>query len=124
MARKHTASVSLDLPRLLLKHAAGMGIDAGQACQQIGLDAATLQNPKGRMSFDQFDALWEVVACQANDPNFGLHFGESAPGYSSGHLLLAVMVNCATLGEALERFCRYHGLLADGALPELRDEGQ
>ena len=124
MARKYTASVSLDLPRLLLKYAAGAGIDAAQACQQIGLDAAALQAPEGRMSFDQFNALWEAVACRANDSNFGLHFGESTPGYSGGHLLFAVMVNCATLGEALERFCRYHSLLADQAPPELHDEGQ
>jgi hypothetical protein len=38
--------------------------------------------------------------------------------------LFAVMMNCATLGEALERFCRYHRLLADGAPPQLCDEGQ
>ena len=123
-ARIHTASVSLDLPRLLLRYAAGIGIDADTVCQRIGLDAAALQNPNRRMSFDQFNALWEAVACCANDPNFGLHFGESTPGYSGGHLLFAVMVNCATLGEALERFCRYHSLLADTALPELCDEGR
>jgi AraC-like DNA-binding protein len=121
-ARKYTASVSLDLPRLLLKYAVGAGIDPDQVCEQIGLKAATLRDLEGRMSPDQFSALWETVAQRANDPNFGLHFGESAASYSSGHLLFAVMGNCATLGEALERFCRYHGLLADQAPPELIEE--
>ncbi len=124
MARKYTASVSLDLPRLLLKYAAGAEIDPDQVCREIGLDVAALQVPEGRMSSDQFNALWEAVAHRADDPYFGLHFGEAASSYSSGHVLFTVMVNCATLGEALERFCRYHSLLADQAPPELRDEGQ
>lgn len=120
---RHIASVSLDVPRLLLKYVAGLGVDAADICHQIGLEAASLQNLEGRLSIEKFDALWDAVACRVDDPAFGLHFGEAAPDFSSGHILFAVMMNCATLGDALERFCRYHGLLVDGAPPKLYDEG-
>jgi AraC-like DNA-binding protein len=122
--RRNNLSVSLDVPRLLLKYAAGLGVDVNDICQQVGLEAASIQNLEGRLSFEEFDALWEAVARRSNDPTFGLHFGEAAPNFSTGHILFAVMMNCATLGDALERFCRYHGLLVDGATPQLCDEGQ
>ncbi len=38
--------------------------------------------------------------------------------------LFAMMMNCATLRDALEQLCRYHGLLTDVAIPELHGEGQ
>jgi AraC-like DNA-binding protein len=122
--RKATASISLDVARLLLKYAVGLGIDTDAVCRCMGLDIVTLQQDLGgRMAAKTFDALWAEVAGRANDPWLGLHFGEAIPGFSSGHILMGMMLNCSTLEEALARFCRYHGLLSDGAVPELRVEG-
>jgi hypothetical protein len=87
MARRYTTSVSLDLPRLLLKYAAGAAIDA-QVCRQIGLDAAVLQVPEGRMSFDQFNALWGAMAHRADDPHFGLHL-------ASPHRVIQAGMSCS-----------------------------
>ena len=113
----------MDVARLLLKYAADLGINTDAVCQCVDLDIATLQDLAGRMTTKAFDALWAGVADQANDPYLGLHFGVAIPGFSSGHILMVMMLNCSTLEESLARFCRYHGLLNDGAAPELKAEG-
>jgi AraC-like DNA-binding protein len=66
--------------------------------------------------------IWSQAAAQANDPFFGLHFGSAIPDLMAGHLLPAVMLNCPTTAAALERFCRFHGLMANAAPPALRHE--
>jgi AraC-like DNA-binding protein len=122
-ARKHIPSISLDVPRLLLKYAADQGIETSNVYELAGLSATHPQQSGGRMSFARFADLWEAVVQRSADPYFGLHFGEKVLGFAGGHILLAVMMNCGTLGEALERFCRYHHLLADFTRPSLVDDG-
>jgi AraC-like DNA-binding protein len=71
---------------------------------------------------ERFGVVWREIAQQAGDPAFGLHLGETATELAGGHILLSVMMNCPTLGEALNRFFRYHGLLADFAQPRMHLE--
>src|SRR5512138_1073 len=106
-----TYSVSLDVSRILLKYISIQGIDLPKTYQQIELDRAALNDPKGRMPIDKFNALWEEVVLQSHDPDFGLHFGETVPNFSNGQIVFAMMLSCPTLKEALEVFCRYHALL-------------
>jgi len=117
-----TYSVSLDVPRILLKYASSRGIDLSQTYPQIGLDRDARNDPKGRMPIDKFNVLWEEAARQSADPDFGLHFGEAAPNFSSGQIVFAMMLSCPTLKEALEVFCRYHALLGNIAVPGWNDD--
>ena len=110
-------SVSLDVTRILLKYASIQGIDLSKTAQQSELDKAALNDSKGRMPIDKFNLLWEEVTRQSHDPDFGLHFGENAPNFSSGQIVFAMMLSCPTLKEALEVFCRYHALLGNIAVP-------
>lgn len=119
-----SASASLDLLHMLLKYASRLGIDSAKILQQIGLTETLLNEPGGRISFRRFNILWQYILEQSNDPVFGLHFGEAVPDFSSGHVLFAMMMNCASLKDALEQLCRYHGLLTDVAAPELSSVGQ
>jgi len=122
--RKTVTSVSLDVPRLLLTYAAGLGIDRDAVCQSIDLNAASLQTPDGHITLDQFHALWAEVAHRTNDPVLGIHFGEAVTDYAGSHILLGIMMNCRTLHDALGCFCRYHGLITDEAPPELLHENR
>ena len=121
--KKAVTRISLDVPRIVLKYAADLGIDPGEIYRAIDFDPAALHDPNGYISSKQFDQLWAEVIQRANDPYFGLHFGEVLVNLTSGHLLLGVMANCSTLREALERFCRYHGLIGDDLPPVLHAEG-
>jgi AraC-like DNA-binding protein len=50
----------------------------------------------------------------------GLSFGEAlAHHYPGGNILFGVMSNAPTLKEALEKFCRYHDIMADAVKPAL-----
>jgi AraC-like DNA-binding protein len=113
------ASVSTDLVRLLLEYAATQGLRAGVLLAGAGLDRSTLEDREARVPFARYQALWLAAAEQSADPDFGLHFGEAARHFPAGHLLGAVMLNSPTVGEALTRFCRLHGLLGDAVAPRL-----
>jgi AraC-like DNA-binding protein len=78
----------------------------------------------GRAPVSACDDLWRRISAVSDDPALAVRFGEAAASAMGGHVLFAVMLNCATLGDALVRFGRYHGLLADGAGPLSRDEGR
>ncbi len=69
------------------------------------------------------EALWQALQGQTGDADFGLHLGEAFAGLSQGHVLFAVMSNCPTVGSALEKFFRYHDLMADTIRPCLLHEG-
>lgn len=68
---------------------------------------------ESRISIEQLNSIWDQISFQANDSDFGLHFGEESQGFPGGNILLAVMMNCATLGNAMEKLARYHGLTTD-----------
>jgi AraC-like DNA-binding protein len=118
--RRITASG--DVTRMLLQHASSMGLDAERIARAAGLAPSMLAGPQARVPLEQFNTIWSEIARQAGDPTFGLHLGETAPELAGGHILFAVMMSCPTLGEALDRFSRYHGLLADFARPCLHLE--
>ncbi len=109
--RQPTTSVNLVLA--LLKYASALGFPPAEIFSAASLSPAILENPEARISFRQFDALWQAIARRAADPHFGLHLVEAAHNYPSGEIMLAVMHNCPTLGSAMEKLARYHALSTD-----------
>ena len=56
----------------------------------------------------------------AGDENFGLHFGKDlAANYLRGNILINLMANSATIGNAMKIFCKYHLLMEDAVLPKM-----
>ncbi len=119
-AAEPTASV--ELIRMLLRHASRAGVAAGEICRSVGIEAAALEKPGARVSAERFFALWDEIATRTGDAEFGLHFGVAIAESASGHLLAAVLRNCGTLGDAIDRFSRYHDLLTDGVRLEARSD--
>jgi AraC-like DNA-binding protein len=115
-------SVSIDVARILSKYASIQGMDVSRLYQQAGMDKNALEYPSGRMPIERFTALWEEIVRQSRDPDFGLHFGESVPNFSSGQIVFAMMLSCKTLQEAIDVFCRYHALLGNIGVPRWEDD--
>ncbi len=107
------ATASSYLANLLLQYAARVGIEPRAVCAATNLAAETLTDPAARLPLKAFNALWNEVAQRTGDPDFGLHFAQAADRLAAGNLLQAVLLNCATVGSALEKLARYHGLTTD-----------
>ncbi|HES75841.1 MAG TPA: AraC family transcriptional regulator [bacterium] len=121
--KKHPVSASTTLTRILLRYAASLGVDVQTVTHAAGLSASVLDDAQGRVSVEQFNALWDEIAHYINDPDFGLHFGETASTNPNGNVLYAVLMNSATVGEALECYFRYHALMLDVLQPQLIQQG-
>ena len=121
VGKKQKASVSINLIRILLKYLTKCGIDYDAPCKDAGIDALILNDHEARISTQQFDIIWKEAVKKADDINFGLHFGrEIANSYLGGNILFSMMTNSATVGNALEIFCRYHTLMEDSILPKMK----
>jgi AraC-like DNA-binding protein len=118
------ATASSDLAKLLLHYAAQVGVDPAEACVAAGLTADALADPAARVPHPTFNALWQAVAQRSGDPDFGLHLAEAADALAAGSLLLAVLMNCATVGNALEKLARYHGLTTNMVSLRMEVRGQ
>jgi len=117
-----SATASIDLTRILLKYASKASLDIRKVCDAARLDPSVLKNTGARIPIEQFNAIWEEIVARTHDRNFGLHFGEATHHFLTGHVLFSVMMNCATVGEAMEKYFRYHSLMADAVLPEMEPE--
>ncbi len=116
-------SVSSDLLRILLQDLSLGQRTLHQILEVAGIDPALLQSSQQRLSADQFYVLWRAVEESADDSEFGLHLGELRQGLPGGHVLFSAMLNSATVGQALERYCRYHDIMADLVVPGLSTRG-
>ena len=114
---KHSVSVRMIL--MLLKNVSGTGINTQAICDAVGLTSKTLEDPETRIPFDCMENIWKEVALKTKDNDFGLHLGESIHDYPGGNIVLSVMLNCPTVGEALNKFCCYHNLMSDAIQPKL-----
>ena len=120
--RRGRLTVSAYMARSVLGYAAKQGIDSQEISRLAGLPAGALDDLEARIPTRVFTSIWDEVMCRAQDENFGLHLGTGGELFKGGDVLYTVMLNCPTLGEAIDRFCRYHSLMADLVKPKLECE--
>lgn len=117
------ATVSSDLVQILLRGLFTANETLQQLVTRAGIDPAVLASSQERIGADQFNALWAEIEAATDDPHLGLHLGELRQGLPAGHVLFAVLMNSPTVGTALERYCRYHDIMADIVRPRLLERG-
>ncbi|MBN2387180.1 MAG: AraC family transcriptional regulator [Anaerolineales bacterium] len=117
-------SVSVSLIHAVLKYAADLGIDPAGICQAVDLPMETIRDAERRFSARKFHQLWTEVVERTADPDFGLHFAERLQDRPAGDLLGVVMLNCPTVGAAMEKLSRYHGLVTDLVQVHIRHQGE
>ncbi len=109
--------------RLLVRAAEARGVDTRALLADVGLPAATLEEPEARVSLDVVRALYREAALRTGDADFGLHLGERLPRGAFGLLDYAAGAS-ATLGEALRQVVRYTRLVDQGGETHLAVEGE
>jgi AraC-like DNA-binding protein len=103
----------MDLITILLQSAASLGIDPASVKAATGLAMDGPHDPDARIPFEQLYLLWNEMVRRSGDPDFGLHLGEAGSRLWARGLLSLVMMNCATMGNALEKMAHYHSLMTD-----------
>ncbi len=121
---KHKISVSTVLTHLIFKNLAKTtGVSLVDICKIAQINPLIFKDRDARIpvSTKMLETTWERVENVIKDRNFGLILGkEIAHNYMGGNILLNVMLNCSTVGEAIEKFCQYHDIMADVIQPKLK----
>ena len=116
-AKFYTASV--DLLNMLLKYASQIGIQEQTISSICDLNLNAYRINSERVPIKAFNKIWLAVHKGAADPNFGLHFGEASHHMLRQHLLYAMMANCDTVEQAIQKKFQYHNLIMDMIQPAL-----
>ncbi len=121
---KYKVTASTALTHLIFKSMAKTtGISFIDICKIAQINPSILKDRDTRIpiSTKTIETVWESVEKVIEDKNFGLILGkEVAQNYIGGNILLNVMLNCSTVGEAIEKFCKYHAIMADVIQPKLK----
>ncbi|MFZ2634283.1 MAG: AraC family transcriptional regulator [Desulfosalsimonadaceae bacterium] len=113
-------TVSKALLHVLARFSENNSLDFKGICEAAGIDAAAFSKTDDRISAHQFLRIWNLVEQAAGDDHFGLHFGKELAGnYLRGNILINLMANSATIGNAMKIFCKYHLLMEDAVLPKM-----
>lgn len=102
--------------RALLDSGARAGVAEEGVLEELGVERAVANDPRGWITVAQMARAWEIVPSRSGDPSFGLRAAAETPPGVYGALDLATM-SSATVGEALSRMERYYRLL--GAMSTL-----
>ena len=87
------------------------GLDAAPALALAGIDPVQLQRPEARITAQQMEAVSGAAMRELDDEALGW-FARRLPWGSYG-MLARASISAPTLGLALARWCRHHGLIAD-----------
>jgi len=108
----------------LLAYAVQRGLSPQMLCRQAGIAYAALQQT-GTPAPDalQTERLWRCAALEANDPFFGLHFGESMQLAALG-VIGQILHSSGTAGEALSHAGALLHLITDLFSMQISHEAQ
>ena len=98
------------------------GLNADEMLANVGLSPSLLQVPQARVSAKHYGALWRTIALALDDEFFGQDSRRMKAG--SFAMLCHSVVNCKTLGQALDRSLRFYGLILDDFSGTLVRDGQ
>jgi len=108
--------------RLTAERLKQQGHDAAAALRRVGLQAARVQDPEGRIPFHKHAEFLELAARLTEDRCFGAHLGASVNPKQIGTVGY-VALSSSRLRTAIERVCRYARVLTEGVEPRLEAAG-
>jgi AraC-like DNA-binding protein len=96
-------------------------IDVASLLERVGLSPGLLQVPQARVSAKQYGELWRLVAWTLDDEFFGQDSRRMKAGTFA--MICHAVLECKTLGRALERSLRFYALILDDIGGKLTREG-
>lgn len=104
-------SISIYFVRSALEPVIERGLDCTELLRDAGISPALLHAPKGRVTAENFSALWLGVARMLDDELFGQDSRRMKVG--SFAMLCQTLIHCDTLHNALLRMARCFNLMLD-----------
>lgn len=86
--------------------------------ESVDLQPKIFDSPENVITLDQYNTLTKKAASLTNDEYFGLHQGELFKRFSN--IISYTMMNCSTIGEAMEKFCKYQSVMDNGESFEMK----
>ncbi|WP_347251006.1 AraC family transcriptional regulator ligand-binding domain-containing protein, partial [Zoogloea sp.] len=114
-------TISMDFVAEALLVARQRGLDISALVAGAGLSPELLAIPQARVSPEQYGALWHALADAMNDEFFGMDSHPMRRG--SFAILCHALLDCPTVGRAIERALRFFSLVLDDLSGRLRVEG-
>lgn len=105
-------SISAGTVNLILSFLEQKGINRHAFCKALQLDENILRDPDERISTERMQALWRMASAQTQ-AGISLEFGTYVNPYGLG-VISYLLMNCPTLGMALEKLCRYQDVVCAG----------
>ena len=87
-------------------------LELDEFLRSIKVDPESVKAPDSRIPIERYLYIQESAAEYTHDPCFGLHMGEFVEA-GSWSILGYLMMNCATLGEAMEKSGRYSRVIGN-----------
>jgi len=94
-----------------LQSVRGRDLNADELLANVGLSSSLLQVPQARVSAKHYGALWRAIAAALDDEFFGQDSRRMKVGTFA--MLCHSVLNCKTLGHALDRSLRFYALILD-----------
>src|ERR1700693_5744860 len=96
-------------------------LDPDRLLAQVGLSPGLLLSPQARVSAKQYGELWRLVALTLDDEFFGQDSRRMKAG--SFAMICHSVLNCKTLGQAIDRSLRFYALILDDIYGKLNRDG-
>ncbi|MDE2422507.1 MAG: AraC family transcriptional regulator [Gammaproteobacteria bacterium] len=115
-------SVAVHFLKLLTDYVESKNLPSTNLLQHVGLHEESLQDPNGRIPFEQFSRLCDLTADMLHEPNFGLKLGQSIrPGHLGSHGF--ALMSCSTPDELIQQHIRYSALTIDAIHIDIVQKG-
>jgi AraC-like DNA-binding protein len=120
-AGSEPGTISICFVAAALESVRARRLDADALLKQVGLSPGLLHSSQARVSAKHYGALWRLVALTLDDEFFGQDSRRMKSG--SFAMICHSLLNCKTLGRALDRSLRFYGLILDDIHGKLHRDG-
>ncbi|MEG1456254.1 MAG: AraC family transcriptional regulator, partial [Comamonas sp.] len=117
----HPALTPMAFVQTIVQAYADRGLSADGALNKAQIAPQSVSDNDGRITAMQMEALSDAAMRELDDEALGW-FGRRLPWGSYG-MLARASISSGTLGLALARWCRHHGLLADDIALKVQIQG-
>ncbi|MCX7747058.1 MAG: AraC family transcriptional regulator [Clostridia bacterium] len=99
------------------------GIEKEYVLKLAEIDPLIFEAPDNRFTPDQMNCIIQVISKLTNKTTIGLYPEQIFPK-SFSNILGHLLVNCNTLGEAINKYCRYERIIDETVVSSLVMEGE